>query len=144
MVSLSRPTAMQPDEIREGFLALHGEVTHLLSEVLRKQFRWTVVVQPWQLRKLERRFAALSQRFDVLDSQLVRHMKLPKDYDAFRTTATFDLYGAVREAVHAKLSETNAALGSLRTQVDRHRSLTVSVIGVLVTALVAAIVVMLL
>ena len=145
MVSLSRPTAMQPDEIRDGFLALHGEVTHLLSEVLRKQSRWTVVAQPWELRKMERRFAALSQRFDVLDSQLVRHMRLPKDYDAFRTTATFDLYGAVREAVRAKLSDTNAALGSLRTQVDLRRSLAVSVIGVLVTvALVAAIVVMLL
>ena len=96
---------MQPDEIRDGFLALHGEATHLLAEVLRQQSRWTVIVQPWRVRKMQTRFAGLSQRFDALDSQFVRHLKLPKDYDAFRTTATFDFYGAVREAVHATLAE---------------------------------------
>ena len=135
---------MEPDEIRDGFLALHGEVTHLLSEVQRKQSGWIVVVQPWQVRRMETRFVALSERFDALDSQLVRHMKLPKDYDAFRTTATFDLYGAVREAVHAKLSDTQAALGSMRKQAGSRSSRAVIVIGLaLIVGLVVAVVALL-
>jgi hypothetical protein len=107
---------MELNEIRDAFLVLHGEVTHLLSEVLRPRPRWTLIVQRRQLRQMEDQFVALSQRFDVLDSQLVGHMKLPKDYDAFRTTATFDLYSAVREAVRAKLADTQAALDSMRNQ----------------------------
>lgn len=135
---------MELDEIRDAFLALHGEVTQLLSDVLRKRSRWTAVVQRWQLRNMENRFDALSQRFEVLDAQLIRHTKLPKDYDAFRTTATFDLYGAVREAVRAKLSETQAALGSMRSHAHSPGWVAMAVIGVVVAiGLVIAIVALL-
>jgi hypothetical protein len=135
---------MKLDETRNAFLVLHGEVTHLLSEVLRPRSRWLLIVQRRQLRQMEDQFVALSQRFDVLDSQLVRHMKLPKDYDAFRTTSTFDLFGAVREAVRAKLSETQAVLGSMRNQAGSRSSRAVIVIGLAVAiGLVVAIVVLL-
>lgn len=130
---------MQPNEVRDGFLALHGEATHLLAELLRRRSGWAGMVQPWQLRKLQARFAVLSRRFDALDSQLVRHLTLPKDYDAFRTTATFDFYGAVREAVRTTLSDIEAALASRRIHGDRHRSVAVSVIAVLVIVALAAV-----
>lgn len=135
---------MELDEIRDAFLVLHGEVTHLLSEVLRPRPRWTLIVRRRQLRQMEDQLVALSQRFEVLDSELVRHMKLPKDFDAaVRTTATFDLYDAVREAARGRLSETRAALGSLRNEVGFQSSPALAVIAVAAAiGLVVAIVVL--
>lgn len=121
---------MELDEIRGALLVLHGEATQLLSEVLRPRSRWTLIIWRRQLRRLENQLAALSQRFEVLDARLIRHAKLPKDFDsAIRTTATFDLYGAVREAVHAKLSETQAALGALRRHEHSPAWVALAVVG---------------
>ena len=135
---------METHEVRDAFLVLHDEVTHLLSDVLRPRSRWTLIVQRRQLREMEERFAALSQHFDALDSQLVRHLDLPKDYDAFRTTATFDLYSAVREAVRAKLAETRAALGSMRNQAGSPSSRALIAIGLAVVIGVLVVIVALL
>ena len=130
---LSRPAAMEQKEIRAALLALHSEVTHLLSEVPPKRSGWTAIIQRSQLRNLEHRFATLSERFDLLDAQLSRHAKLPKDYDAFRTTATLDLYSAVREAILGKLSETRAALDSLRSHAPPSALVALAVIGLAIT-----------
>jgi hypothetical protein len=126
---------MELDEIRGAFLVLHGEATQLLSEVLRPRSRWTLVIWRWQSRQLENQVVALSHRFEVLDAQLIRHVKLPRDYDsAIRTTATFDLYDAVRDAVRGRLSDTRMALDSLQ-----NRARSESLLAVLVIALAVAI-----
>ena len=135
---------MELDEIRDAFLELHDDATQLVAEVQRTPSRWTIIVRHWRFRKIEHRFVGLSRRFAELDSQLNRHMKLPKDYDsAVRTTATFDLYDAVREAVRGLLSEARAALDSLRSHAHPSAWVAMAVIGLAVAiGLLVAIVVM--
>ena len=124
---------MELAEIRAEFLVLHGEVTELLSEVLSTRFKWTLVIYRWHLRKMDSRFQELFQRFAMLDAQLIQYTKLSGDFGSVaRTTATFNLYAAVREAVLAKLSETRAALDSLRRHGHSSGWVVMAVIGLAV------------
>jgi hypothetical protein len=100
-------------------VVLHRDVTQLLSEVLRSRFTWKLVLRRGPLHEKETRLDELFQRFVSLDSELVQHTKPPSDFNsAVRSSAQFSMYSAVRESVRSLLSDTNAALGSLRNQID--------------------------
>lgn len=128
---------MALEEIRIAFLDLHRDVTELLGDVLRARFQWRFILRGTGLNAFEARLDPLFRRFAELDAQLTLHTKPPADLNtALRASAHFALYSAVRESARGLLSDTNTALGSLRNQVDFHRSLALSLVS-LVVAIIA-------
>lgn len=85
---------------------------------------------------LEGRLDGLLQKFVRLDAQLIQQANAPSDINtALRSSAQFSIYTAVRDSVRGLLTDTGAAAGSLRNQLDFLGSLWLSLVALIVAVI---------
>ena len=129
-------TTMELDDIRAGFTKLHGEASQLMREVLHTRPTVGLAVCRGALSDLEDRLDSYLGRFVTLDEEFIRHTTPPQNATtAMRSAAQFTLHGSLRDSVRGLLTDTSAALGSLRSQLDFRRSLLISTLAVIIAAL---------
>lgn len=136
---MTKPPDREIEEVRAGLRELHRAVGTFASEVLAFDLTWWRAFDRRSLRKLEERLETQFTTFMNLDADLLAHANWPSDINtAMRSAAHFQVDCGVRDSVRGLLTDTAAAVGSLRSQADFRSSLALSVAAI-VLALASAV-----